>query len=81
MNTDIFEGKWKQVRGEIRRWWGKLTDDDLDKIAGNRDKLIGTLQERYGYAKEKAEEELNRRLAEYRAAETNFERPAGAKSS
>lgn len=39
MNTDIFEGKWKQMRGQVREWWGKLTDDDLDTIAGKRDKF------------------------------------------
>jgi uncharacterized protein YjbJ (UPF0337 family) len=65
MNEDILKGKWKQIRGEVKKWWGDLTDDDLDKIAGERDKLVGRLQERYGYAKEYAEAELNRRLREY----------------
>ena len=63
MNSDVFAGKWKQVRGQAKEWWGKLTDDDLEKIDGKRDKLIGFLQERYGYAREKAEEEINRRVA------------------
>jgi uncharacterized protein YjbJ (UPF0337 family) len=53
-NEDVLEGKWKQLKGEVRRFWGELTDDDLDRIAGNRDKLAGMLQERYGYAKEEA---------------------------
>ncbi len=48
MNTDILEGEWKQMRGQVREGWGKLTDDDLDTIAGKRDKLVGTLQEKYG---------------------------------
>ncbi len=65
MNADIFKGKWKQLRGDIKRWWGNLTDDDLDKIAGDRDKLIGRIQERYGYAKERAEAEVDRHLNEY----------------
>jgi uncharacterized protein YjbJ (UPF0337 family) len=53
-DKDIFEGKWKQLKGEVKQFWGELTDDDLDRIAGSRDKLAGTLQERYGYAKEEA---------------------------
>jgi len=62
MNRDILEGKWKQLRGNIREKWGKLTDDELDKAQGRFDKLSGLIQEKYGYAKEKAEEELNRFL-------------------
>ena len=54
MNWDQMEGKWTQMKGSLKTQWGKLTDDDLDVIAGQRDKLIGKLQERYGYAKEDA---------------------------
>ncbi|MBW6472569.1 MAG: CsbD family protein [Anaerolineaceae bacterium] len=61
MNNDIFEGKWKQLRGEVKVWWGKLTDDDLDKVEGNYDKLIGLLQEKYGYTREQAEKEWEKR--------------------
>ena len=64
MNSDVFAGKWKQVRGNVKEWWGQLTDDDLVKIEGNRDKLLGAIQERYGYTKEKAEEEIKRRFPE-----------------
>ena len=53
MNWDQIEGKWKQAKGSLKTQWGKLTDDDLDAIAGQRDKLVGKLQERYGYAKER----------------------------
>ena len=60
MNQDILTGKWKQMRGQVKQWWGKLTDDDLDKIEGRSDQMIGLLQQRYGYAREKAEEEYNR---------------------
>jgi uncharacterized protein YjbJ (UPF0337 family) len=60
MNRDVLEGNWKQMRGRIKEMWGKLTDDDLDTIDGKRDRLIGKLQERYGYAKDKAEQELDR---------------------
>ena len=65
MNKDIFEGKWKQVRGEIRGWWGKVTDDDLDKVAGQFDVFVGLLQEKYGYSREQAEEELDKKMNEY----------------
>lgn len=61
MNTDIFEGKWKQIRGQAKVWWAKLTDDDLDKVEGNFDKFIGLLQEKYGYTRQQAEEEYEKR--------------------
>jgi uncharacterized protein YjbJ (UPF0337 family) len=61
MNNDIFEGKWKQIRGQAKGWWGKLTDDDLDKVNGKVDQMIGLLQEKYGYTRQQAEEELARR--------------------
>jgi uncharacterized protein YjbJ (UPF0337 family) len=54
MNWDQLEGKWKQYKGQVREKWGKLTDDDLQVIAGKRDQFIGRLQERYGIAKEVA---------------------------
>jgi uncharacterized protein YjbJ (UPF0337 family) len=65
MNTDIFEGRWKQMRGELRSWWGKLTDDDLENIAGHKDKLLGVLQEKYGYTRDEARREVDRHLKEY----------------
>jgi uncharacterized protein YjbJ (UPF0337 family) len=55
MNWDQVEGKWKQLKGSARKQWGDLTDDDLAKIAGNREKFVGVLQERYGIAKEEAQ--------------------------
>jgi uncharacterized protein YjbJ (UPF0337 family) len=61
MNNDIFEGKWKQMRGQAKVWWGKLTDDDLEKVGGKLDKLIGVLQEKYGYTRQQAEDEYNKR--------------------
>lgn len=60
MNEDRIEGQWKQLRGEVRKQWGKLTDDDLDQIAGERDKLVGKVQERYGQAREEAHEAVER---------------------
>jgi uncharacterized protein YjbJ (UPF0337 family) len=68
MNKDILQGKWRQMRGEMKKWWGQLTDDELDKIEGDRDKLIGLLQEKYGYSKEKAEEEMGRRFDAFERA-------------
>jgi uncharacterized protein YjbJ (UPF0337 family) len=64
VNKDVFEGKWKQVRGEAKVWWGKLTDDDLDKVAGKFDVFAGLLQEKYGYSRERAEEEIEKRVNE-----------------
>ena len=61
MNNDIFEGKWKQLRGKAKVWWGKLTDDDLETVSGSFDKLIGLLQEKYGYTQQQAEEEYEKR--------------------
>jgi len=64
MNQDILEGKWKEMRGQVREWWGKLTDDDLEQAGGKADQLIALLQQKYGYTREKAEQEFNRRLKE-----------------
>jgi uncharacterized protein YjbJ (UPF0337 family) len=65
INRDILAGKWKQMRGELKTWWGKLTDDDVDTIGGQKDKLAGLLQEKYGYTREQAEQEIERRFQEY----------------
>jgi uncharacterized protein YjbJ (UPF0337 family) len=59
MNWDQIQGNWKQITGQVKEKWGKLTDDDLTTIAGKRDQLAGILQQRYGYAKEVAEKELD----------------------
>ena len=60
MNEDILKGKWLQVRGDVKKMWGKLTDDDLTQIDGNKDKLIGFLQERYGYNRQQAYQAFDR---------------------
>jgi uncharacterized protein YjbJ (UPF0337 family) len=65
MNSDTFEAQWKQMRGELRLWWGRLTDNDLEKIAGKKDRLAGMLQEKYGYTREAAQQEIERRFKEY----------------
>ncbi len=54
MNSDTLQGQWKQLKGKIREQWGKLTDDDVDKIHGSYEQLIGKIQERYGIAKDAA---------------------------
>ena len=59
INWDRIQGDWKQMTGQVKAKWGKLTDDDLTVIAGKRDQLAGILQERYGCAKEQAEKELD----------------------
>ncbi|WP_323813386.1 CsbD family protein [Cellvibrio sp. NN19] len=59
MNTDIAEGKWKQMKGAIQKKWGDITDDDFDRIKGNRERFIGVLQERYGRSKEEAKKEID----------------------
>ena len=65
MNKDIVEGKWKQMRGEVKAWWGKLTDDDLDRAAGKFEVLAGILQEKYGYTREAAANEIDKRVTDY----------------
>jgi uncharacterized protein YjbJ (UPF0337 family) len=59
MNSDQIKGNWKQISGEAKKRWGKLTDDDMTEIAGERDKLVGKIQERYGKSREDAEKELD----------------------
>jgi uncharacterized protein YjbJ (UPF0337 family) len=60
VNRDTLKGQWTQLKGQLRKQWGKLTDDEVDQIQGNAEMLIGKLQERYGYSREKAEQELDR---------------------
>ncbi|MEC9433340.1 MAG: CsbD family protein [Pseudomonadota bacterium] len=65
MNWDQVQGKWKQVAGSAQKEWGKLTDDEIDVIAGDRTKLEGKIQERYGVAKEEAERQVDAWLARH----------------
>ena len=60
MNKDIFKGKWEQLKGNVQKEWGKLTDDDLDKIKGDSKILIGKLQEKYGMTKDEAKKEVEK---------------------
>jgi uncharacterized protein YjbJ (UPF0337 family) len=79
MNWDQIQGKWKQVRGSVRQEFGSLTDNDLEMIAGSRDKFIGKLQERYGFVKEEAQnraDEFVKNLTE--PAHSQTQQPIGS---
>ena len=65
MNWDQIEGNWKQVQGKVKEKWGKLTDDDFTVLGGKKDQLVGKVQERYGYAKDQAEKEVDDWADEY----------------
>ena len=58
MNQDRIEGRWKQIKGKVKEQWGKLTDDDLDVIAGRRDQLLGRIQQRHGIARDEADRQV-----------------------
>jgi uncharacterized protein YjbJ (UPF0337 family) len=59
VNENTLTGKWNQFKGKVKEQWGELTDDDLSKIEGRRDQMVGLLQEKYGYARERAEREYD----------------------
>jgi len=54
MDSHQLEGRWNEIKGELKSWWGKLTDDDIEQVAGNKDKLIGVVQQKYGYLYDEA---------------------------
>lgn len=58
MNWDIAQGNWKQLKGKVKEQWGELTEDDIARIEGRRDQLIGRVQERYGVARDEAERQV-----------------------
>ncbi len=60
MNKDTFEGKWKELRGDVRKQWGKLTNDDVEKIAGSYEQLVGKIQQKYAVAKDEAKKMVER---------------------
>jgi uncharacterized protein YjbJ (UPF0337 family) len=66
MYEDVLKGKWKEIKGGLKEKWGKLTDDDLTEVEGQKEKLLGILQKRYGYAKDKAEQEYNEFIVRYK---------------
>ena len=58
MNQDRIQGRWRQIRGKVKEQWGKLTDDDLDVIAGRREQLLGRIQQRHGLARDEADRQV-----------------------
>ena len=58
MNKDIIQGKWSEIKGNVKKQWGKLTDDELTQLKGTQEELSGLLQQKYGYKKEQAEKEV-----------------------
>jgi uncharacterized protein YjbJ (UPF0337 family) len=68
MNQATLKGQWLQIKGQVRKQWGKLTDDEIDQVQGDAEILLGQLQQRYGYSREQAEQELERWQAERKAS-------------
>lgn len=75
MNWDTIKGDWKQVKGKVKEQWGKLTDDELERIEGRRDQLAGAIQKRYGVAKDEAERQVKEFEKAYDQSSTNPPRP------
>jgi uncharacterized protein YjbJ (UPF0337 family) len=65
MDANILKGKWLQLKGDVREKWGQLTDDDVERVGGSVEHLVGVLQAKYGYAKQQAEGEVDTFLAKY----------------
>ena len=68
MNEDTLKGQWNQLKGSLKQQWGRLTDDDIDQIKGDRDILLGKLQEYYGKNREQNERDLETWLDGYKTA-------------
>lgn len=77
MNWDQAKGQWKQLKGSARKQWGKLTDDDLDVIAGERERLAGVIQERYGITREEAERQIASWNPSVSESDEEYRRKAG----
>jgi uncharacterized protein YjbJ (UPF0337 family) len=65
MDTNLLKGKWNQIKGDIKMKWADLTDNDLTRVEGSEDKLVGLLQEKYGYSKDKAKQEVQKFMNRY----------------
>lgn len=65
MDPNILKGKWNQIKGDIKMKWADLTDSDLLRVEGSEDKLVGLLQEKYGYSKDKAKQEIDKFMNRY----------------
>ncbi|MGZ6346467.1 MAG: CsbD family protein [Anaerolineales bacterium] len=79
MSNDVSQGQWKQIRGKAKALWGKLTDDDLECAAGKVDVLAGLLQEKYGYTRQRAVNDIDKHLTEYAASFKGNAGPSPAK--
>ncbi len=69
-NQDILKGKWHELKGQVQQQWGKLTDDDLTRLSGKTEELVGVLQRRYGYGKAQAAIEINHWVSDHDKAHT-----------
>jgi uncharacterized protein YjbJ (UPF0337 family) len=65
VNEEMMKGKWKEIKGEIKTKWGKLTDDELDKTAGNLESISGIIQQRYGYKKEEIQDKIHSIISKF----------------
>jgi uncharacterized protein YjbJ (UPF0337 family) len=68
MNADSVDRQWQYLRGELKAWWDQLTDADLEQVAGKKAQLVALVQERYGYTRERAQQEVERRLQAYQTS-------------
>ena len=80
MNQDTWEGKWKQLKGTVKQKWGKFTNDDLEYMAGSKEKFVGRLQERYGIAKDEAQKQADEWLRAQEKTQTTTQRSGGGSS-
>src|ERR1041385_1717161 len=64
MNEDVFAGQWRELKGTLKSWWGSLSDDDFEWVGGQKDRLIGLLQQKYGWTREQAQQDVDRRFPE-----------------
>jgi len=71
MNEDIFKGNWKQIKGSVKEKWGNFTDNDIAEVEGKQEKLVGLLQTKYGYSKDKAEQEFKEFISGYKDEASN----------
>jgi uncharacterized protein YjbJ (UPF0337 family) len=62
MNKDIFQGKWHELKGQVRNKWGRLTDDEIESLEGNNEQIYGFLQKHYGLARQEAEKQIKELL-------------------
>jgi uncharacterized protein YjbJ (UPF0337 family) len=71
-NQDIVQGKWHELKGQVKQQWGKLTDDDLARLGGKTEELAGVLRQRYGYGKAQAKMEINKWIGDRDKAHTKI---------